>query len=278
MIDLPLAFFGQTFSAGDVPVILLLILLEGLLSADNALVLAIMVRHLPKEQQHKALLYGLAGAFVFRFAAILLASYILGLWWLQMVGAAYLVWVAVKHFATHSNGGHKDVKTGGGFWQTVIAVEITDIAFAVDSVVAAVAMVKGQDKLWVVYAGAIMGVILLRFAAGLFIKLLDKFPDFDHVAYVLVAWVGVKLMFMSGHHFTEQYNETHVPGIISIPEMDIKVFWGVMGLLVVGGTLFALSRGRNKAAITGTPGEAADFSPEPAPGAPESVQAEKQPE
>lgn len=278
MIDLPLAFFGQTFAPGDVPIILLLVLLEGLLSADNALVLAIMVRHLPKEQQQKALLYGLAGAFVFRFVAILLASWIIQLWWLQLVGAAYLMWVAVKHFWLHGSGSHKEVKAGGGFWQTVIAVEITDIAFAVDSVVAAVAMVKGADKLWVVYAGAIMGVILLRFAAGVFIKLLDRFPDFDHVAYVLVAWVGVKLMFMSGHHFTEHYNETHVPGIIAIPEMDIKVFWGVMGLLIVGGTFFALTRGKQKAALAGSPGEAADFSPEPAPAAPESVPVEKQPE
>jgi YkoY family integral membrane protein len=265
MIDSFLGFFGQTFSPSDIGIVFFLVLLEGLLSADNALVLAIMVKHLPKDKQQKALLYGLAGAFVFRFVAILLATFIIKLWWLQALGAIYLVWVAGKHFFLHSSPSQK-VQAGSGFWQTVIAVEITDIAFAVDSVVAAVAMVKGADKIWVVYLGAVMGVVLLRFAAGLFIKLLDRFPAFDHVAYTLVAWVGVKLMFMAGHHFAETYNVGRPAGqLLHVPEMDLKVFWGVMAVLVVGGTLWALRSGRTsqdeKAESLGVPEESSDFSP-----------------
>src|SRR4051794_36194650 len=91
-------FLGQSFQTGDIASVVALVLLEGLLSADNALVLAIMVRHLPKQQQQRALLYGLVGAFVFRLVAILLASFVLKLWWLQAIGAAYLLYLPFKHF------------------------------------------------------------------------------------------------------------------------------------------------------------------------------------
>lgn len=241
-----IAFLGQSFETSDLGVVFFLVLLEGLLSADNALVLAIMVKHLPAAQQKKALVYGLAGAFVFRFVAILLASTIISLWWLQLIGAGYLVFVCAKHFLTLGKESKKSLKAGAGFWQTVVAVELTDIAFAVDSVIAAVALVKGTDKLWVVYLGAVLGVVLLRFAAGFFINLLEKYPSLDHMAYTLVGWVGVKLLFMAGHHATHLYNETHFPRITEIPEMDIKVFWGVMGLLVLAGSFYAWKKGSGR--------------------------------
>ena len=75
----------------DLLVVGTLIILEGLLSADNALVLALLVRHLPEKQQHKALLYGLVGAFVLRGIFIVLAGFIIRLWWLCALGAAYLI-------------------------------------------------------------------------------------------------------------------------------------------------------------------------------------------
>lgn len=238
MMPLPLAFFGQSFAFGDIPVILLLIVLEGLLSADNALVLAIMVRHLPKELQQKALLYGLAGAFVFRLAAILLVSYLIQLWWLQAIGAAYLIFIMVKHFVVH-NQKVKTIKVKGGFWQTVAAVELADIAFAIDSVIVGVTFAKTSEKIWVVYTGAIIGVVLLRFAASIFIKLLDRFPAFDHLAYVLVGWVGVKLAFMAGHNLHRA-----VPSFPAVPEMSLVVFWAVMVVLIAGGTIIGLKSGR----------------------------------
>jgi YkoY family integral membrane protein len=229
-----ISFFGQTFQTSDIAIVAFLVLLEGLLSADNALVLAIMVRHLPKPLQRKALLYGLGGAFVFRLIAIVLASYVMGLWWLQALGAAYLLYLPYKHFRTSAQGGHAAPK-GGGFWQTVFAVEMADIAFAIDSVLAGVAVVRGQqEKIWVVYLGAVVGLVLLRFAAGVFIRLLDKYPALDHLAYALVGWVGVKLAFLAAHHADEHY---HWP--FFVPEMPKALFWAVMGLIIVVGIFFA---------------------------------------
>lgn len=237
-----LMFVPQTFSVGDLGAIGFLILLEGLLSADNALVLAIMVKHLPEKLQKKALLYGLGGAFVFRFLAIIFATFILNLWWLQLIGAAYLLWLPIKHFLNKAGEHSANPIKQRGFWQTVIAVELTDIAFAVDSVLAAVGTVNAKDKVWVVYLGAILGIILLRFAAGVFIGVLRKFPDLEHLAFLLVGWVAVKLFLFAGHSY-ERWWETnqswpHIP--FAIPEMPTAVFWGVMTVLIVGGTLYAL--------------------------------------
>lgn len=223
----------------------MLILLEGLLSADNALVLAIMVRHLPEKLRAKALLYGLGGAFVFRAAAILLASIIMNAWWLQAIGAGYLIFITAKHFL--SKKPHESEKEVGhvadtaGFWKTVLLVEVADIAFAVDSVLAAVALIQSDDpshfksKLWVVYTGAIIGVILLRYAATVFLKLLDRFPALEHLAYALVGWAGVKLLVMAGYHFTESVDVG-----FHIPHMTPVVFWSVLALILVVGIIYAV--------------------------------------
>lgn len=243
------ALTHQKFEYADIPVIGVLILLEGLLSADNALVLAIMVKHLPEKLRHKALLYGLGGAFVFRAAAILAAAWIMQLWWLQLVGALYLVYITVKHFIAGKKGhqvegdlAHKADKLG--FWPTVMLVELTDIAFAIDSVLAAVSLAKSRpdvefvSKLWVVYTGAIIGVVLLRFAATVFLRLLDRYPKLEHMAYLLVGWAGVKLVFLAGHNWSITTKSS-----FEIHEMPPAVFWPVLLLILVLGTIYAVVKG-----------------------------------
>lgn len=235
--------YGQTFSTSDIPVVGLLVLLEGLLSADNALVLAIMVRHLEPSQQKKALSIGLGMSFVFRFFAILLATQVMKLWWLQAIGGAYLIYLPLKHFLHQGPEGHEGTKTPVSYKATIIALGITDVAFALDSVLAAVATVRGQDKVWVVILGALLGVLALRFSATAFIKLLEKYPALDHMAYCLVGWAGVKLMFESGHTF-----ERSNPGVLPFhfPELPQVVFWIVMGLIATIGSLLAVRGGKKK--------------------------------
>ncbi|MBS1721532.1 MAG: hypothetical protein JSS66_00835 [Armatimonadetes bacterium] len=227
----------QTFALGDVPVILLLVLLEALLSADNALVLAIMVRPLPNAQQKSALSLGLTMSFVFRFGAILLATQIMRLWWLQTLGGVYLLYLLLKHFLKGSGGQVEKQPKATSYRSVVMALAVTDVAFAVDSVLAAVATVRGADKVWVVISGALLGVVALRFAASAFIKLLDKYPALDHMAYVLVGWAGVKLIVESGHTFEEGN-----PGVLPFhwPHMPPVLFWGGMVAIVIGGVIVAV--------------------------------------
>lgn len=237
-----IGFLGQHFHPGDLGTIGVLVVLEALLSADNALVLAILVRHLPAKKRSQALMYGLGGAFALRTIAILLAASIIQFWWLQLVGAIYLLFLPVKHFVDNAQGKKATTREGLGFWATVIYLNVMDVAFALDSVLAAVAVVDTvhhPDKLWVVVAGAVIGIVLLRFAASYFIRLLESYPILDHVAYVLVGWAGIKLFLISGHSFEEWY--VRVRGAhftFLIPEMNAFVFWTGMGLIaVVGGFL-----------------------------------------
>jgi YkoY family integral membrane protein len=204
-----------------------------------------MVRHLGKKEQKRALMYGLGGAFVLRTLAIVLAASIIKFWWLQLIGAGYLMYLPIKHFISYSKGKETQGKEGMGFWPTVVYLNLVDLAFALDSVVAAVAVVdtvKNPDKLWVVVAGAIIGIVLLRFAASFFIRILEKYPVLDHVAYLLVGWAGLKLLLISGHSF-EIWLEKARPGTalpFIVPEMNPFVFWGGMALISIGGTLIAL--------------------------------------
>jgi YkoY family integral membrane protein len=196
-------------------VLLVLVLMEGLLAADNALVLAIMVKHLPEEKRKKALFYGLAGAFVFRFASLFIISFLVDVWQVQAIGALYLLFMAVNHILRKTllkdrnndeNQPLKDSKKKSGFWMTVFKVELADIAFAVDSILAAVALavvlpetplpaIGGMDggQFLVIFAGGMIGLIIMRFAANMFVTLLERRPGLEIAAFGIVGWVGVKL-------------------------------------------------------------------------------------
>lgn len=229
--------WNQVLEAKDLASIGALAVLEGLLSADNALVLAMMVKHLPQEKQKKALLYGLGGAFIFRFLAILFATIVLKQWWLQALGAVYLLFVAGKHFLGAAS--KKEIKpVKRSFWGTVAVVEITDIAFAVDSVLAGITFVGNKEsKIWVVFFGAIVGIVLLRFAASSFIRLLDRYPSLDHVAYLLVGWVGIKLAFISANCWSKLS-----PQNPTIPHLPAHVFWPVLLTVALVGGFLAMRR------------------------------------
>jgi YkoY family integral membrane protein len=169
-----------------------LVVLEGLLSADNALVLAIMVKHLPKRQQKKALFYGILGAYLFRFIAIGLGTYLITIWWIKAAGALYLLWMSVQFFlVNHGNKAAGAPKKSYGFWRTVVAVEIMDIAFSIDSVLAALGV---SDQIWVLYLGGIFGVMMMRGVAQIFLTLIDHYPELEATAYIIIGIIGVKMM------------------------------------------------------------------------------------
>lgn len=233
-------------------VLLSLILLEGLLSADNAIVLAVMVRHLPKKQQKDALLYGLIGALFFRIVAIFLITILAQYWQIQVLGGLYLLYMAVTHIrefysklnSTEEEREKEDKKNQGGFWATVIKVELTDIAFAIDSILAAVAIAitlphisersigginLGQFTVMVI--GGFVGVIIMRFAANIFIKVLEKKPGLEVAAFLIVGWVGIKLFVIAAAHPKLALIPEHFPHS-TIWEVT---FWVVLlGLLVWG--------------------------------------------
>jgi YkoY family integral membrane protein len=201
-----------------------LVLLEGLLSADNALVLAVMVRHLPKKEQRRVLIYGLWGAVVFRGLALSLSSVLLKFWICKVLGGGYLLYLALAHFLRHkeSSGEADDARTSKTgrwlrtFWGTVTSITLADIAFSIDSILTAVAMAEGfpahygdKGKLFIVFVGGVLGIITMRFVVRYFLILLERFPGLEEGAYYLVAWIGLKLL-LSGFYHAE-FIAFHIP-------------------------------------------------------------------
>ena len=221
--------------------VLTLVVLEGLLSADNALVLAVMVRHLPQHQQKKALHYGLWGAFGFRLIAVLLSAVLMRFWMFKVIGGLYLLYLTVVHFlGAHESGESEGDAVSGkaargawrkSFWGTVLLVELADVAFSIDSILAAVGMAESMPerfgnnwKLAIVYIGGALGIITMRYVAGYFIHLLDRFPGLAAAAYLLVAWIGLKLV-VGGLHTGGQIGG-EIPGWL---------FWSVMVMICLIG-------------------------------------------
>lgn len=295
-----MAGIGWSEIASILPAIVSLVLLEGLLSADNALVLAVMVQHLPKHQQKRALRYGIWGAFFFRLIAVIFAYQLIQFWQLKLLGGLYLVYLALKHFLG-GDGGHDEAgaprrRFGQGFWATVINVELADIAFSVDSILAAVAMVEGLPAnlqrnqtlaLGIIYVGGILGIVMMRMVAGMFLVLLNKYPGLAGGAYLLVGWIGLKLV-GSGLHaafHAADYRLTHellpafTAGIESVAtqadpskdwrdllpgwvrtfpwEMDDRLFWAGMVAILVGSLLYRPRRAARTGAEAETVAEAA---------------------
>lgn len=238
-------------------VLLILIGLEGVLAADNAVVIAVMVKHLPREKQKKALFYGLMGAFIFRFAALFIIVALVNIWQVQAIGAAYLLYLCVNHFAARTKEKDDESKEGRGssFWMTVLKVEIADIAFALDSMLAAVALamsltplgtftVAGMDggQFVVIFLGGLIGVIMMRFAAVFFVRILQRFPVLESAAFLLVGWVGVKLGILTLSHPRVAVLDSKFPESIGWT----MIFWTVFVGIIISGYLVAKRQSRRE--------------------------------
>lgn len=179
-------------TSNDLFLIGVLVFLEGILSVDNALVLAVLAKHLPRDQQKKALTYGLIGAFFFRFVALAMVTLLVKWTWVKYVGGGYLIFIAVKHLFFGEKPSDLEGKVkGASFWHTVVVIELTDIAFAVDSILAGIAL---TPKIWIVFTGGVLGIVLMRFAATAFIRMIERFPKLEKTAYILVLIIGVKVI------------------------------------------------------------------------------------
>jgi len=222
------------FAPSDLVTIGLLIALEGLLSADNAMVLAILVLGLPKGQQKKALRYGMVGAFAFRAIALLLAAYMIQLGWVKLIGAGYLLYLVYRHFGGGESGEQRRTPPKAqpwmgltAFWATVVKVELTDIVFAVDSILVAVAM---SPKKWVILTGGILGIVMMRLVIGKLLALVERYPVLVDGAFVIIAWVGVKLLIEYAH--TEGFIAFEVPKFISLG-LIVVIFLSALAYAIV---------------------------------------------
>ena len=186
----------------DLATVALLVVLEGLLSADNALVVAVMILGLPRREQKLALRYGLLGAFAFRVAATLLAVYLIRLAWVKLLGAIYLIYLTYQHFFLSGDATERSKPRSArpwlgmpALWGTILKVELVNVAFSVDSILVAVAM---SSKTWVVLSGGLIGIVAMRVVISQLLAIVRRYPTLVDGAFVIIAIVGAKLLLEYG--------------------------------------------------------------------------------
>lgn len=205
-------------SGEDWLIIFSLVVIECLLSVDNAIVLAARTQVLPdRVQQEKSLFYGLWGAYVFRFLLIGVGSYLIHLWEIKVVGALYLMYLAINHFYRLAHPKPKKQKQPKKrilplFWSVVVSIEMMDIVFSVDSILASLAISPNPV---IVLIGGLVGILCMRGIAEVIMRLMEIVPELETLAYGLVGLIAIKLF-------------------LTIPAIDIEIPALWFGLIVVG--------------------------------------------
>ena len=199
----------------EVLIFLNIMILEIVLSIDNAAVLAAMVKELPKNQQKKALTYGIAGAYLFRGLALLFASILIKLVWLKVAGGLYLMYLAYNALSTNVEQGGESKMTIkipflSALWSTIVAIEMMDLVFSIDNVFAAVAF---TPNLWLICGGVFVGILAMRFATTKFVKVLEKNPILERVAYWVIGALGLKLV---SSYWLHNLNTEAIDAVFSI--------------------------------------------------------------
>jgi YkoY family integral membrane protein len=224
------------FQLSDLVTVALLVFIEGLLSADNALVMAVMILGLPRPEQKKALRYGLVGAFAFRIVATALAAYLIQISWVKLLGGLYLLYLARHHFFASGSGDERSKPKPArpwlglsALWATVVKVELVNLAFSVDSILVAVAM---SPKFWVILTGGLLGIVAMRVVVGQLLAIVRRYPSLVDGAFVIIAWIGLKLLI--------EY--LHVLGLVHF-EINKWFSFALIGVIFGVAYLYARSKG-----------------------------------
>lgn len=220
--------------------ILVIVALEAILSVDNALVLAVMVRPLSPELRRKALFYGIIGAYILRGLALLFATAIINIWWIQLLGGLYLVYLAWKFFfgkksQPQTPQASLQEAAARSFWRIVVMVNVVDLAFAIDSVLVVIAFSK---NFWVVFAGVAIGILVIRLAAGMMIVIMEKYPRLEAVAYGVVGWAGLKLTLEGWNQGAGIWLSKEL--LLYLPK---EFFLGITLAILILGSIWALRAG-----------------------------------
>lgn len=230
-----------------------LILIESLLSVDNAAVLATMVMDLPEHQRDRALKYGIWGAYIFRGIAMVFASALITIWWLKPIGGLYLLYLVYSWYRSKQSEGEEEEKvnkegnwlyritvgTIGNFWATVVLVELMDMAFSIDNVFAAVAF---TPNIILVCIGVFIGILAMRFIAQWFVGLMEKYRFLETAAFIVIAILGIKLALSLYEHFYPEsgfsiFLGSHLADI-GISALTVAIFF----VPIITSTLFNLPR------------------------------------
>lgn len=222
-------------------IVLTIVALEALLSADNALVLALIVRPLEPRQRSRAMFWGWVGALALRALAIALAVYLIHLWWAEVLGGLYLMYLSLNHFIALRSPQEPSeparAPRQNSFWAVVLQLNAVNLAFSVDSILVVVAFTQSYP---LIFIGAFLGMALIWLAASGLVRLLERYPTLESVAFLLVGWAGLKLALEGWSGFVEQV-EHHPNWAVHLEQ---GFFLGVTGVIFLLGLWYAIRRER----------------------------------
>ncbi|MEN9654582.1 MAG: putative rane protein ykoY [Chlamydiota bacterium] len=214
----------QTFALTDIAPLFLLLFLEVILSADNAVVLGVFVGRLPQHKRPLALAIGFSSALIYRALALVFIDRLLHYKWIQIIAAAYLIYLSIKNLWFPKKTSMSDDSLS--FWKIVLLIEISDFVLAIDSIFAGLAMIGAtpydvgiHPKLWIVYVGGMMGLLVIRYAAELFAKMVFYFPRLEKASHYMIGWIGLQMAYST---------------IPQAPHIEL-FFWSGLTLLMVFG-------------------------------------------
>mgnify|MGYP000942732846 CR=1 FL=1 len=199
-----------------------IVFIDLVLAGDNAIVIGMAARNLPKHQQKAAILWGMAGAVAIRIAATALVVYLLKVPWLQLAGGLLLIWIAYK-LLVQEEGGH-EVKAGNTLWQSVWTIIAADAAMGLDNVIAIAGASHGH--LLLVVLGLLISIPIIIWGSTLFIRLIDRFPWIIYLGGGVLAYTAAKMI----------THERHIEKLFLGREWMIWVFYAVViaGVLLAG--------------------------------------------
>lgn len=203
--------------------LLAIIVIDLVLAGDNAIVIALAARNLPKHLQKKAIIWGTVGAIVVRTSMTLIVVALLKIPGLLLAGGALLVWIAYKLLLPEEEGNGDKITGAANFWGALRTVVVADMVMGLDNVLAVAGAAHGSFLL--VVLGLLISIPIVIWGSTMLLKFVEKYPSFVYLGAGVLAWTSVKMM--TAEPLVKEFIAEHP---IIVP---------VLYVLVVGGVLLA---------------------------------------
>ncbi|WP_110496035.1 TerC family protein [Candidatus Karelsulcia muelleri] len=177
----------------SISILINIVLIEALLSIDNATILTTLVKNINKKDIKKALNYGLFGAYFFRIISLIFAAVIINMWWLKLIGGLYLIYLGINHFLKTQKEENNFFKINffSKIWVTILYVELIDFLFSIDNIFAGISY---SNNPLLIFLGVFISLFLLRISTVKLLKLTEKYSSLADSAFFLIILLGLKLI------------------------------------------------------------------------------------
>lgn len=180
----------ELFSLEFFTALMTIVFIDLILAGDNAIVIGLAARKLPKEQQKKAVIWGTVGAVAIRAVATILVVYLLQVPWLMVAGGVLLLWIAYKLLV--DNNDHDNVEAGSTLWQSIRTIVIADAAMGIDNVIAVAG--AGHGNILLVVLGLLISIPIVVWGSTLFIKVIHRYPWIVYIGSGVIAYTAAKMI------------------------------------------------------------------------------------